>query len=113
MPDAPGSGPTDPENIIRAIRAGADFFDSGLRVLRIGTLYLSVAYTDVDPSVQGARPRWVLTTTRGVKIDEDTFDKLARCDLAEDGAVLVDGARWALVAPLPGDRVQFARLMPA
>ena len=112
MPDIPGSGPTDPDIIVRAIASGATYRDGGtLRMPDGSDRWLAVA------DVPGSGPtdperRWVLVSTKCVRIDADTFDVLARC-VVRDKLVIDKLRTFALVAPLPHDRSQVAHLAPA
>lgn len=113
MPDAPGSGPTDPDHILRAIALGADWHKGNMLRLRDGSIrWLAVADTPGSGPTDPDRYRWVLTVNRGVKLDRETFEALTRATQLGD-ALLIDGKRWALVAPHVADRQQLARLMPA
>lgn len=111
MPDVPGSGPTDPDFVVRSIRLGVTWHDGHLRRdhgAHPGDRWLAVA--DVPGSGPTDPERaWMLVSTKGVLIDADTFDKLTRCDVI-DGFVHVDGKRYKLVPPIPLDRRQFAVL---
>ena len=112
MPDTPGSGPTDPDIIVRAIASGATYRDGGtLRMPDGSDRWLAVA------DVPGSGPtdperRWILVSTKGVRIEADTFDVLARC-VVRDKLVIDKLRTFALVAPLPHDRSQVAHLAPA
>lgn len=111
MPDIPGSGPTDPEDLLRAIALGAEWQEGNTLRLRDGsTRWLALA--DAPGGGPTDPDRWVLSVTRGVKLDAETFSALARAQPFGD-ALLIDGRGFVLVPPLPTDRSQLARLMPA
>lgn len=116
MPDIPGSGPTDPDIIVRAIASGATYRDGGtLRMPDGSDRWLAVADVPgsgpTDPERPPAR-QWILVHTKGVRIEADTFDVLARC-VVRDKLVIDKLRTFALVAPLPHDRSQVAHLAPA
>ena len=116
MPDVPGSGPTDPEIVVRAIASGAEYRDGGTLRMRDGSeRWLAVVDVPGSGPTDPERPperQWILISTKGVRIDAETFNALARCTVRDK--LVIDGLRtWALVPPLPVDRVQVAHLAPA
>lgn len=103
----PGSGPTDPENLIKAIHAGATWEDGHFVLPRgLGPRWLAVV------ELEDGTLAWVLTLTRGVELEQDTFEKLgaARPRL---GYAYLEGLRYSLTAPSPIASEQLAVLMPA
>ena len=108
MPDVPGSGPTDPEIVVRAIASGAEYRDGGTLRMRDGT----DCWLAVVPASPTKPAHWIVTSTKGVRLDAETYDVLARC-VVRDGLVIDKLRSFALVAPLPHDRLQVAHLAPA
>jgi hypothetical protein len=101
----PGSGPTDPDLVVQCIQGGATLDEGRLFTERGG--YRWIAGADI-----GGREVWVVTFTRGVFLDEDAFELLARARCV-DGYVHVDGLRYELVPPSPEAEDQTAYIVPA
>lgn len=102
MPDTPGTGPTDPEDIARAISAGAEPYKGHLRMLTTG----EERWLAVLPNAGGGK--WATTITKGVGLGPRLFDAIARGKVV-DGYLHVDGSKFAVVPPRPGD-LQMAKL---
>ena len=104
-PDAPGSGPTDPDEVVRLIRRGADAYHGHLRTPRTGQEWWLAVTVD-----EHGTPRWIGILTKGVGLAADDFDRLAR-GRCIDKLVHVDGAKYALVPPKPTSITQTAHLV--
>ena len=89
MPDLPG-GPTDPENVLNAIRNGATWRES------------RIAVASIDFNLHAIGGRWEVSTARGgCRISVDTLAKLvgATTNEREPGCLrLADGLRYRLDA---------------
>jgi hypothetical protein len=95
--DLPG-GPTDPENVLNAIRNGATWRES--------LIYLAGA----PFSLHAEGGKWELSPRLGVRMNEDTFARLHKVTTnpREPGYLRLDGLRYRLDA-IDG----WAELVPA
>lgn len=108
--------PVDPELIMKAIANGAEYHEEHLRLRDGSERWLAVADVPgsgpTDPDRPNPDRQWILTHTKGVRVAYEAYARLAAGELV-DGYIRVGLDRWELAAPLPADRAQLAKLVPA